>query len=126
MGSTLAGNEFSADVMTRLPVGAFLLVVHLCHTPFSEWRTNALGLQEEGSIQVLHPPYHFSAGQGPLHNPPHMHLEELLRFLWLGNVGNRGGGFQVEPWTMNSGVHLGTCEQGVQFEKSVGVGWLEL
>ena len=28
-------------------------VVHLCPTPISEWRANALGLEEEGSIQAL-------------------------------------------------------------------------
>lgn len=43
------------------------------------------------------------------------------------DVGDRGGRVQVEPWTMNSGVHLVTCQQGVQFEKSMGVankdGW---
>lgn len=45
----------------------------------------------------------------------------------MGDVGGRDGRFQVEPWALNSGVYLGIGQQGVQFEKSVGVankdGW---
>jgi hypothetical protein len=89
-------------------------VVHLCPTPISEWRANALGLEEEGSIQALA----MDLTTSPLDKDPCVilvrgPLEQLLRFLDDG--GCWGQGWEIpgralgsELWGVSWGLSAGS------------------